>query len=196
MAGCVPFLVPPVTKRAGAMFTACMQNIALLSLARNLASKRLLSFVLLLAACAPSLGAELPGRVVGITDGDTLTLLVDERRQVKIRLMGIDAPESRQPFGQVAKRVLSDLAFQKSAMVQFEKQDRYGRVIGKVLVDGVDLNLEMVKAGLAWWYRKYAAEQSGPDQTAYGAAEGEARLAKRGLWVDPDPIPPWDWRKR
>lgn len=157
---------------------------------------KVVALACLLAVVPASLAGELAGRVVGITDGDTLTVLVDERRQVKIRLTGIDAPESRQPFGQVAKRALSGLAFQKAAVVQFEKQDRYGRVIGKVLVDGVDLNLQMVKAGLAWWYRKYSAEQSGPDQATYEAAEGEARTAKRGLWVDPNPIPPWDWRKR
>lgn len=134
--------------------------------------------------------------MVGITDGDTLTALTADNVQMKVRLAGIDTPERGQPYYKAAKQALSDLAFDRNAVIDFNKQDRYGRTVAKVLVDGRDVNLAIVTQGWAWWYRKYATEQSAEDQKLYEAAENDARSARRGLWADPEPVPPWEWRRK
>ena len=138
----------------------------------------------------------LHGRVVRIADGDTVTVLDATNRQWKIRLMGIDAPEKKQAFGQKSKAHLSDLVFNKQVDIEFNKKDRYGRTIGKILVNGVDANLEQVKAGMAWHYKQYQREQTAEDRIAYAQAEQKARIEKRGLWIDPYPTPPWEYRHR
>lgn len=139
--------------------------------------------------------ATISGRVVAIADGDTLTVLDSGNQPHKIRLAGIDAPEKAQPFGQRSKQHLSDLAFNRLVTVEWNKLDRYGRTIGKVLVNGQDVNLEQINAGMAWWYEKYRKEQSEQDQHIYSAQEAEARRKRVGLWVESAPIAPWDWRK-
>jgi endonuclease YncB( thermonuclease family) len=136
------------------------------------------------------------GRVVGIADGDTITLLDSSKVQHRIRLSGIDAPEKAQPYGQVSKKSLSDLVYDKTIQVEYSRYDRYGRLIGKIVSSGLDVNLEQIKKGLAWHYKKYQYEQSVHDQKIYAAAEIEAQLNKSGLWQDPDPIEPWDWRRK
>ena len=135
------------------------------------------------------------GRIVGISDGDTVTLLDANKRQYKIRLTGIDAPEKKMPFGQRSKEYLSDLIFSKDVQVETEKLDRYGRTLGKILFDRKDINLAMINAGLAWHYKKYQQEQSASDRLLYSHAEDQARLRRIGLWHDATPTPPWDWRK-
>ena len=136
-----------------------------------------------------SFAMELTGKVVRVTDGDTITVLCDQK-MVKIRLNEIDSPERGQPFGKAAKKFTSDLAFGKEVTVQTHGQDKYGRTIGNVILpNGNNLNRELVKAGLAWWYRKYSKDES------IGELEKEAREKKLGLWADKNPIPPWDWRK-
>jgi endonuclease YncB( thermonuclease family) len=146
------------------------------------------------ATSAPDSGSEaepriLHGRVVGITDGDTLTLLVD-REQVRIRLAQIDAPESNQPYGKQSKTALSTLAFDKQARVEVVDVDRYGRTVGEVFVDGIDVNREMVRDGHAWAYTKYS------HTTEIIELENSARAAKKGLWALPENQrePPWIWR--
>lgn len=134
------------------------------------------------------------GQVVGVTDGDTITVLDGQRTQHKVRLAGIDAPEKVQAFGQRSKEHLSSLVFGRQVKVETEKQDRYGRTVGKVLVDGRDANLAMVVAGLAWHYKRYEGEQSATDRLLYAAAEQEAREARRGLWHDQVVTAPWDHR--
>jgi endonuclease YncB( thermonuclease family) len=136
----------------------------------------------------------LNGTVVGVADGDTVTVLDASRQQYKIRLMGIDAPEKKQAFGNKSKQALSDLVFNKQVSVEFNKTDKYGRTIGKILVDGLDANLEQVKKGMAWHYKQYQKEQSSVDRTAYAKAEELAKAKKLGLWFDPSPTPPWDFR--
>jgi endonuclease YncB( thermonuclease family) len=136
------------------------------------------------------------GRVVGVADGDTVTVLDESRHQHKIRLMGIDAPEKKMPFGNRSKQSLSDMVFDHQVQVEYSKKDRFGRTVGKINVGGVDANLAQVKAGMAWHYKKYQREQSIEDRAAYAQAEEEARMSRRGLWNDADPMPPWDWRKR
>jgi endonuclease YncB( thermonuclease family) len=134
--------------------------------------------------------------VVAIADGDTLTMVDTGRRQHKVRLAGIDAPENGQPFGNQAKQSLAALAAGKVVIVEYHKRDKYGRLVGKVLVSGADVNLEQVRRGLAWHYREYANEQTPADRTAYGVTEFAARTAGRGLWADRRPVPPWEWRNK
>ena len=130
-----------------------------------------------------------------VTDGDTIVVLDADKVQHKIRLQGIDAPERRQAFGTKSKEHLSDLVAGKTVEVDYSKYDRYGRVLGIVLVNGEDANLEQVEAGMAWHYKKYQREQSPSDRVKYSDAELEARRHKVGLWRDPNPMPPWDYRQ-
>ena len=153
-------------------------------------------FTALLLALSIGANAEtITGRVVGIADGDTVTVLDAQKVQHKIRLSGIDAPEKRQPFGNRSKESLSDLAFDKSVAVETDKRDRYGRKVGKILVNGRDVNLIQVERGMAWHYKAYEREQSISDRKLYAAAEIDAKAARRGLWRDAEPVPPWDYRK-
>ncbi len=139
--------------------------------------------------------AEFSGLVVGVSDGDTIKVLDGNQQQHTIRLMGIDAPEKAQAFGQRSKQSLSDLVFEKQVTVQWTKRDKYGRIVGKVWPqDGVDICLEQITQGMAWHYKKYADEQSAQDREAYADAEKVARQSRLGLWQDPDPISPWFWR--
>lgn len=136
------------------------------------------------------------GKVIRVADGDTITILDADKQQYKIRFEGIDAPESKQDFGQKSKQNLSDWVFGKEVTVITSKIDKYKRHVGKVLVTGTDVNLEQIKAGLAWHYKKYADEQIEADRIFYAEEETKARNAKIGLWADPKPTPPWDWRAR
>lgn len=134
------------------------------------------------------------GKVVGVADGDTVMVLDDQHTQHKIRLAGIDVPEKGQDFGNRSKEHLSSLVFGRLVMVETEKKDRYGRFVGKVIIEGRDANLAMVVAGLAWHYKQYQDEQSQADRLLYSDAEQEARLARRGLWRVLSPVAPWDHR--
>lgn len=153
----------------------------------------LLSLLLL-----PSLATAetLVGRVVKVVDGDTVHVLDATRERHKIRLSGIDTPERKQPFGQKAKEHLSAMVAGEQIVVEWSKRDRYKRIVGKIVHNDRDVNLAMVRDGMAWWYRKYSGEQSPPDRVLYEDAETRAREARRGLWADPDPMPPWEWRRR
>lgn len=134
------------------------------------------------------------GRVVGVSDGDTITVLDSTMTQHKIRLAGIDAPESKQAFGQVSKKHLSALVFDRDVTLDCGKTDRYKREVCVVMVDGQDANLAQLKAGMAWWYRQYQKEQTVAQRADYEAAEATARAGRVGLWQDADPVPPWEWR--
>ena len=156
----------------------------------------LCAFVALAFLPSPGVAATLTGRVVGVHDGDTITVLDASRQQYKIRLAGIDAPESKQAFGTRSKQNLSKWVYDRQVIVEWNKRDRYGRTVGVILVDGHDVNLEQVRAGMAWWYRQYAKEQTPDDRHLYELAENEAKAAKRGLWADPAPVPPWEFRRK
>jgi endonuclease YncB( thermonuclease family) len=149
--------------------------------------------VLLLVTLLPRpvrAATEFRGRVVGVADGDTITVLHDGRAE-KIRLYGIDAPEKGQAFGERAKQFTSGLAFGQTVAVRVRDHDRYRRTVGEVtLPDGRSLNEELVRAGFAWWYRRYSRDPR------LAHLEQEARDAHRGLWADPHPVPPWDFRRR
>jgi endonuclease YncB( thermonuclease family) len=127
--------------------------------------------------------------VVSVHDGDTLRGLDDAKTQHKIRLHGIDAPETDQPFGQASKQALSSKVFGKDVVVVVKDTDRYGRRVGHIFVDGRDVNHEMLQDGMAWHYTKY------DNGSAFRQAEQSARAAKRGLWASKDAVAPWDWRK-
>ncbi len=149
---------------------------------------------MLLALACTANAETITGLVVGVSDGDTITVLDADKVQHKIRLAGIDAPEKKQAFGNRSKESLSDLVFDKTVNVETDKRDRYRREIGKVLVNGRDVNLVQVERGMAWFYRQYQREQSPNDRRLYEAAEDAARADKRGLWRDADPMPPWEFR--
>ena len=149
-----------------------------------------LAAVALIAAGQPALAERIAGRVVGVADGDTLTVLTAEKQQVRVRLAGIDAPERRQPYGTRARQALAALAFGRSARVGVEDTDRYGRPVGRLQVGGRDVNAEMVRRGAAWVYVRHNRDP------ALVPLEAEARAARRGLWALPDAerVPPWEWR--
>ena len=160
-------------------------------------------FLTLLAYGAQA--ATLEGRVVGVTDGDTITVLDANKRQHKIRFNGIDAPEKRQPFGTRSTQNLARYVARKDVHLDCPKVDRYGRKVCKVWVQPLDcprcgktldVGLAQITDGMAWWFRRYADEQTAEDRGRYESAEDEARLRKRGLWRDANPVPPWDWRRR
>ena len=135
------------------------------------------------------------GKVIHVQDGDSITVLDETHTQHKIRLSGIDAPERRQAFGNVSKESLAEQVAGQSVAVEWDKVDRYGRKVGKVLLAGMDSNLVQIKRGLAWHYKQYEREQSPADRQSYAAAEVEARTAKLGLWRDAAPLPPWEFRR-
>ena len=145
---------------------------------------------LLALLTAPAFGATIEGRVVGIADGDTLTILV-ERQQIKVRLAEIDAPESKQPFGNRSRQSLAAVCFQKPASVNTVSKDRYGRTVGYVVCAGTDAQSHQVSTGMAWIYDRY----SNPSSPLY-ALQSAAKAARAGLWADKEPIPPWEWRRK
>lgn len=158
---------------------------------------RLSAFVLLVLLGVGTIGLsadELRGRVVAIADGDTLTLLDAGKKQYSIRLNGIDAPETGQAFSQVAKANLSTLVFGHDVVVVWSKVDDYGRLVGTVLRGTLNANLEQLRAGLAWYFRRYEADVAPENRPLYAAAEAEAKSARRGLWQDATPTAPWTFR--
>jgi len=177
---------------------------------RQWTTSRGLIQVLLLATwlfTGPAMAGDIYGRVIGVSDGDTISVLDDQRQVHKIRLAGIDAPEKAQAFGQTSKAGLSAMVFNREVEVVGRKRDRYGRIVAKVLVAETactlpdcprmnDAGLLQVRAGLAWWYRAYAQEQASEDRASYEAAEANARQQRMGLWQDKDPTPPWGWRRQ
>ena len=150
-------------------------------------------------------GSELAGRVIGVTDGDTIKVIGADNASWKVRLNGIDAPERGQPFGEASRKYLESLVAGRQVLVKSVKYDRYGRILGNVWVQPRDcasceqtlyVNHAQVLGGMAWWYRYYAADQTEEDRGRFESAEQEARNRSRGLWSHPDPIPPWVWRRR
>jgi micrococcal nuclease len=147
-------------------------------------------FLLAAVAAAVLSGEDFTGKVVAITDGDTMKIMHNGVAE-RIRLWGIDCPEAKQAFGTRAKQFTGDLSFGQVVTVRVRDIDRYKRTVAEIILpDGRNLNRELVRAGLAWWYRQYAKR----DQVL-PTLEEEARAAKRGLWVDASPVPPWEWRK-
>lgn len=138
----------------------------------------------------------LVGKVVGITDGDTITVIDTDKTEHKIRLMGIDAPEKKQDYGNESKKALSNYIYQKEVTVEYKKQDRYKRKVGKIILGKQDICLQMIKDGMAWHYKDYEKEQSKNDRDLYSQAELKAREAKIGLWQDSKAIAPSAFRHK
>ncbi len=166
--------------------------------------RHILVFGFLLQA-APLLAETLSGRVSEVSDGATVTVADRAGVRHKVRLTAIDAPESRQPWGKESRQHLSDMVQGKAVQVEWRKQDRYGRIVGKLVLQAapcptcpktLDAGLAQLEAGLAWWDRETRREQSLSDQGYYEYAEFDARARRIGLWQDPAPMPPWEWRKK
>ena len=147
---------------------------------------------------------EVTGNVVSVKDGDTIHVLDAANNQIKVRLSGIDAPERGQRYSNVSREHLARMVAGKEVRVETTKTDSYGRAVGKVWVQPRDcptcgktleVNLAQITAGMAWWYRYYTNEQNIEDRGRYESAEEEARARKRGLWADPNPMNPYEWRK-
>ena len=129
------------------------------------------------------------GKVTGIADGDTFTLLGQGKKQLKVRLYGIDCPEKKQDFGSVARNRLSEIIFGKQVQIQFRSYDRWGRTVGNVFCDGKSVNEMLLVEGLAWHFIKY------DNNPGWSELEKKAREKKLGLWSIPNPVPPWEWRR-
>ena len=153
--------------------------------------KGLLFLICFLSVAISAFGQRFPVTVVGITDGDTFTVINRDKLQLKVRIIGIDAPEKKQAYGNKSRQTLSDLIFQQQIEIDVQYQEKWGRYAAKVyLADGRDVGLLMLQAGMAWHNVNY-------DKTpAYAAAEKAARKAKKGLWADAHPVAPWDFRSR
>jgi endonuclease YncB( thermonuclease family) len=157
-----------------------------------------------------ALADTLQGKAIKVADGDTITIVDDLGEKHRIRLAGIDAPEKDQPYGDISTQGLNKLVSGKTVTIEYEKRDRYKRIVGKVLVDPpgdvfcmaldcvkkIDAGLEQIKKGLAWHYKYYQMEQSEEDRTLYSEAESEARAKQIGLWKDEEPMAPWVWRRK
>lgn len=150
----------------------------------------MMKLLLLLLFSLPAVADTISGRVIGISDGDTLKLLDANNNTIKVRLAEIDAPEKKQPFGARSKESLSDLCYDKAATADIQAKDRYGRTVARIKCDGVDANAAQISRGMAWVYDKYVK-----DKSLY-QLQDEARTARLGLWSDSEPTPPWEWRHR
>ena len=139
--------------------------------------------------------ATIQGKVIHVADGDTVTVLDATDTQYKIRLQGIDAPEKAQAFGNKSKQSLHEIVHSKQVTVDYQKKDKYGRVVGKILLNNTDVCLEQLKRGMAWHYKQYANEQPKEDRETYSLAEQQAKTELKGLWKDKQPVPPWEFRK-
>ena len=136
------------------------------------------------------------GRVIGVSDGDTITVLDTDKIEHKVRLMGIDAPEKSQAFGAASKQALLNYIYQREVTVDYKKLDKYKRKVGKVILDKQDVCLAMIELGLAWHYKDYEKEQSKTDRDLYRQAELKARQSKIGLWQDSKAIEPSAFRHK
>ena len=158
-------------------------------------SNKLFATLLILFSCCLQ-AATLQGKVVGVADGDTIKVLDATNTQHKIRLQGIDAPEKAQPFGQKSKQSLSQMVYNKQVTVEYQKKDKYGRTVGKVVLNGLDVCLEQIKLGMAWHYKQYESEQTKEDRETYAQAELATRAQALGLWKDKNATPPWEYRRQ
>ena len=155
-----------------------------------------LAFLCLLFFTLVSFAEELIGKVIKVSDGDTITVLDSNNQKHKIRLKGIDAPESQQVYGDISTQSLSKLVYDKEVLITWDKKDKYYRILGKVIVDGNDANYEQLTKGLAWYYKQYEKDLSDEDKKRYSEAEEWARNYTEGLWADSNSIPPWEFRRK
>lgn len=153
--------------------------------------------IYVLSALSPAIAQDHQvGKVIAVQDGDSITILDPELRLHRIRLAGIDAPEKGQPFGHASHVHLSMLSYDRLATAHCPKIDQYRREVCTVRIDGKDVSLAQLNAGLAWHFKRFAHEQSPEERDSYASAENNARSARSGLWQDDQPIAPWEWRAR
>lgn len=145
---------------------------------------------------AHAVSSPLHGRVIAVADGDSVVVLDAQQRRHRVRLLGIDAPEQAQPWGAESGAHLKALVLQHEVQVDFAKTDRHGRLVGTLRLQGQDVNLQLLRAGLAWHHKPYAADQWWLDRWRYARAERQAQREQRGLWADPAPTPPWEYRQQ
>lgn len=157
---------------------------------------RNLVFITLLFFSLLSLAEELIGKVIKVSDGDTITVLDSNNQKHKVRLKGIDAPESQQLYGDISTQSLAELVYDKEVVVNWDKKDKYYRILGRVVIDGRNINYEQLKKGLAWYYKQYEKDLSDEDKQKYSEAEGFAKNYGVGLWADSNSIPPWEFRHK
>ena len=145
---------------------------------------------------SPQIFADVNGVISRVIDADTVVLKSDQGINYKIRLLGIDAPEINQVYGKEATRYLSNKVLGKNLKVLGKNKDRYHRLLGKLILNGNDINLDLVKNGMAWHYKFYKKSQEKKDQLLYSNAEIYAKVNKLGLWAEKLPVPPWQWREK
>ncbi len=163
----------------------------------------------LLAVAAPAaVAGEYQAEATGVAGGDVVTVIDADGNRYEVRLAGVDAPELDQPYGELARKRLAELVLGKAVRVEWEKVDRNGRAVGKLWVGSpdspcqgsscaktLDVGHALITQGLAWHFKRYQSEQSEEDRARYGDDEVEARARRTGLWSEPDPVPPWEWRE-
>ena len=152
---------------------------------------KIIIVIVLAAASCISFADQLVGKVIKVTDGDTVNVHTSDNETCKIRLSGIDAPEKKQAFGNRSKQALAELIDGKTVTVEYNKLDKYQRLVGKIVFHGQDVNLRQINLGLAWHFKKYEKEQDVEDRSIYANAEYLAQRDKVGLWYDANPIAPW-----
>lgn len=150
---------------------------------------------LLFGFVLPASAAVSSGRVVAVLDGDTIIVLTSDRKEMRVRFAGIDAPEKAQPYGARSKQSLSDAVYGKTVSVDVVAVDFYGRSIGVVSQGGVDINLMQVEKGMAWHYAAYKKNQTEQQVMLYSQAQKKAMAGHIGLWADANPVPPWSFRR-
>ena len=154
----------------------------------SIAGRTAAALLALLAVAGPA-WAELLGRVIAVHDGDTISILV-QGRALRVRLAGIDAPERGQPFSNASRHALESRVAGRDVVVVERGRDGYGRLLGRVYVQGLDVGAEQVRDGYAWVFRRFERDAQ------LWALEAEAKAAQRGLWRDPRAVAPWLWRER
>ncbi|WP_137387764.1 thermonuclease family protein [Rhodoligotrophos defluvii] len=154
----------------------------------------IIAFIFGILVVCPARAEVTVGRVVAVMDGDTVIVLAPGNVQERVRFSAIDAPERSQPWGARSRLALSAMLRGKRVEVEWYKRDQWGRLVGRVLLDGRDVGLAQVNTGMAWWFRHFAREQTAEERRTYAAAEDAARNRRVGLWRDPAPVPPWEWR--
>jgi endonuclease YncB( thermonuclease family) len=153
----------------------------------------LLTCLFFAALCFAKPPTVMSGRVIRVSDGDTIALLNADKAQIRVRLYGIDAPEKKQLYGEASRKYLADMVAGKDIEVKVHNIDRYGRSVGHIIIQNLDVNRAMIEAGYSWVYRQYCKI---PECVKWLLLEEEAKADKRGLWQEPDPVPPWEWRRK
>ena len=152
--------------------------------------KKILFVLFLLVSCSMTTeNGVISGKVISVADGDTMTILTAEKKQIKIRMLGVDAPERGQDFGTVSRQQLNNLCYGKTVTVENKGEDQYGRVLGVVYIDGMNVNEYMVRNGLAWYYRHFVTD------SRLDSLEQLARKEKVNIWSMKNPMPPYEFRK-